>query len=235
MPGSAEIGPYHNSVASDIKKILDETVIFHAPTKVRWDKTRDGSEILFELVYRHPLESEHAKRMRRENGTAHRVSVFPLCTGSSLCAGTFWVSWHESWQKQDSKDFVLLSAGWTLFEGLAGNQDKVQVLRLDWDQRPHAGSRDAGHPHWHFDHELFISAGLDRVEVGEDLVEIPTEDAFGRARKASLGSIHLAMGAWNKDMDHPECWQRTYENDCQKQSDGWVKTLRYLKQQVAGN
>jgi hypothetical protein len=173
--------------------------------------------------------------MRREGGQIHRVSVFPVSTPSSSYLGTFWISWHETWLKQNSTDYVLLNAGWTLFEGLPGDQDKVQVLRVDWDQLPHGGSKRAGHPHWHFDHELFISAKPDKVEVAPGLVEVTTDTAFAMARQASMGFIHLAMGAWNKGKDHPKCWQRTYQEDCQQLRDWCVKTLRYLKEQVGGS
>jgi hypothetical protein len=232
MPGRGEIGPYHNNVASDVKEILGEVVTFHPPNEANWYNVRDDSEVEFELVPRDPAQSEPATRMRREDSKTHRVRVFPLCTHSSSYVGTFWVSWYEAWLKQNSSNFVLLNAGWTLLEGLPGNQDKAQVLRVDWDQLPHKRSKRAGHPHWHFDHELFISAEPDKVEVAPGLVEVYTDDPFAMERWASVGFIHLAMGAWNKNTDHPECWQRTYEDDCQQLRDWCVKTLRYLKEQV---
>jgi len=234
MPGRGQIAPYHNDVVAEINRILGETVTFFPPNSERWDMARYGSQVTFELVYQDTVISEHAMRMRREDSVSHRVSVFPLRTRYSPYAGTFWVSWHEAWQKKESTDFVLLSTGWTLFEGLAGNQDKIQVLRLDWDQRPHAGSYNAGHPHWHFDHELFISAEPDNIEVAPGLVQIATDTGTGMSRQASIGFVHLAMGAWNSDMDHPDCWQRTYEDDCRNLRDWCVKTLIYLKEQVGG-
>jgi len=229
MPGRGEIEPYHNGVACEVRTVIDARVTFHTPYKGEWYKVRDGCEVEFELVPVDTVKSEVARRMRR------RVCVFPLSTPSSLRLCTFWVSWHETWLKQDSTNYVLLNAGWTLFEGLPGNQDKAQVLRVDWDQLPHKGSKRAGHPHWHFDHELFISAEPDKVEVAPGLVEVYTDDPFSMERWASVGFIHLAMGAWNKNTDHPECWQRTYEDDCQQLRDWCVKTLRYLKEQVGGS
>ena len=200
MPGRGKIGPYHNNVASDIKKILGEAVIFHPPNRVEWDKIRDGCEVEFELVPRDIVKSEPAMRIRREDSKTHRVSVFPLRIRSSCRVGTFWVSWYDSWLKQDSSNFVLLNAGWTMFEGLSGNQDKTQVLRVDWDQLPRRGSKRAGHPHWHFDHELFIPPEPDTP----GLVEVSPVDSFETDKWTSVGFIHLAMGAWNKDMNHPE-------------------------------
>jgi hypothetical protein len=228
MPGRGKIRPYHNNVASDVKEILGETVTFHPPDEAKWYKADDGSEVEFELVPVDTVRSEVARRMRQ----MHRVYVFPLSTPLSLRLWTFWVSWHETWLKEDSTNYVLLNAGWTLFEGMPGDREKAQVLRLDWDQLPHRRSQRAGHPHWHFDHELFIVAEPDKVQVAPGLVEVHTDEPFPMARQASVGFIHLAMGAWNKDMDHPECWQRTYENDCRQLRDWCVKTLRYLKEQV---
>ena len=222
MPGRGEIEPYHNGVACEVRTVIDARVTFRTPVPAKWYKVRDGCEVEFELVPVDTVKSEVARRMRR------RVFVFPLSTPSSLHLCTFWVSWHETWKKQDSTNYVLLNAGWTLFEGLSGNPDKAQVLRVDWDQLPHKGSQNAGHPHWHFDHELFIPAEPDTP----GLVEVSKDDAFAMARGASVGFVHLAMGAWNKDMDHPKCWQRTYEDDCQQLRDWCVKTLRYLKEQV---
>ena len=203
---------------------------FRTPVPAKWYKVCDGCEVEFELLPVDTVKSEVARRIRREDGQIHRVYVFPLSTPSSSRLCTFWVSWHETWLKQDSTNYVLLNAGWTLFKGLPGNLDKAQVLRVDWDQLPHKGSPNAGHPHWHFDHELFIPAESDTP----CLVEVSTDDAFAMAGGASVGFVHLAMGAWNKDMVHPECWQRTYENDCQQLHDWCVKTLRYLKEQVGG-
>ncbi len=235
MPGRGKIEPYHNGVACEVGTVIDARVTFRTPVPAKWYKVCDGCEVEFELVPRDPAKSEPATRMRREDSKTHKVFVFPLCNPSSPYVGTFWVSWHEAWLKQDSTNYVLLNSGWTLFEGLRGNPDKAQVLRVDWDQSHHRRSKCAGHPHWHFDHELFIRAEPDKVEVAPGLVEVSTDDAFAMAGGASVGFVHLAMGAWNKDMDHPECWQRTYEDDCQQLRDWCTKTLRYLKEQVGGS
>ena len=230
MPGWGTIGTYHNNVASDVRAVLGRRVQFYSDVSGRG--IRQGAEVGFELMYENVVESERALRVRREDGRPHRVWVFRLCTQSSLRVGTFWVSWHETWRKENPTNFVLLSAGWTVFEGLPGSKEKVQVLRVDWDQLPHRGGKEAGHPHWHFDHEVFISAELAGVAVAPDLVEIPSDAESRMRRRTSVGSIHLAMGAWNGGMDHPQCWQRTYGCDCEQLRDWCVKTLRYLKEQI---
>lgn len=233
MLGRGEIGAYHNGIASHVRKILGVRVSFHPPNQANWYKVPDEHEVGFELIPENHLERETAQRGRGEDSTAQRVFVLPLCTRSSACAGTFWVSWHETWRKKKgSESFILLNSGWTLFEGQPSDPRKFQVLRVDWDQLPHKGSPQAGHPHWHFDDDLFISAEPDKVEVAPGLVRTATDTAPAMPRKASVGFIHLAMGAWNKDMDHPGCWQRNCD-DCQQLRDWCVKTLRYLKEQVA--
>lgn len=232
MPGSGEIGPYHNGVAREVRKVIDAHVKFYPGPQAKWCNVDDGCEVEFELIPTDLVEAEVAKRMRRKDGPIHRVHVFRLSTPSSSRPCTFWVSWHETWIKEDSTNYVLLNAGWTLFEGLAGNPDKAQVLRADWDQLEHRRSKRAGHPHWHFDHELFIRSEPDKVKVGRGLVKVATDDAFAMGGGTSVGFVHLAMGAWKGDMDHPECWQRTYEDDCQQLCDWCIKTLRYLKEQV---
>ena len=235
MPGRGDIRPYHNKVASDVTEILGEAVTFYPSDDEEWYKVRDGSGVEFDLVPADPVKSELATRMRRESGQSYKVSVFSLSTPSSSYLGTFWVSWHESWSKENSANYLLVNAGWTLFEGVPGNQDKNQVLRVDWDQLPHRRSNRAGHPHWHFDHELFISGELDKIEIAPGLVEVTAESPFTMAKQASVGFIHLAMGAWNEHTNHPECWQRTYEDDCQRLRDWCIKTLKYLKDQVGGS
>lgn len=235
MAGRGQIGPYHKNVASDVEAILGKCVTFRTANEARWHKVRDGSEVEFELAPVQAVQSEVAVRKRREDRPLHRVSVFPLYTPASLRVGTFWVGWHETWLKQDSVNYLLLNAGWTLFEGLPGNEDKDQVLRVDWDQLPHRGSNRAGQPHWHFDHHLFISVEPDKVQVAPGLVEVNTTGVSAATGAGSVGSIHLAMGTWNRDIPHPKCWQRTYEDDCRQLRDWCVKTLKYLKEQVAGS
>ncbi len=235
MPGQGQIGSYHNDVVADVQGILNVRVTFRPLDNGDWYKVRDGTEVEFDLVSVDPVKSETATRMRRGESRTHRVSVFPLSARLSSSVGTFWASWHETWSKQDSKSFVLLNAGWTLFEGLSGNPDKVQVLRVDWDQLSNRGSDQAGHPHWHFDHELFFSEVQEKIEVAQGLVEVSPESSFSIGKQASVGFIHLAMGAWNSNIDHPECWQRTYEGDCRLLRDWCIKTLMYLKGQVGGS
>lgn len=235
MPGRGKIGPYHNNVASDVEKIIGEGVTFYPSSDQGWDRVCGGPQVEFELVPQDPVRSERAMRMRGKDSRIRRVSVFPLCTHSNSRVGTFWVSWYEAWRKQDSSNFILLNAAWTLFKGLPGDQDKTQVLRAEWDQLPHRGSKRAGHPHWHFDHDLFISAEPGKIKVKPDLVEISSDEPFAMKRWTSVGFIHLAMGTWNQGKNHPECWQRTCEDDCRQLRDWCVKTLLYLKEQIAGS
>jgi len=238
MLGSGEIRTYHNNVASDVRGILGKDVTFRALGTENWHKVPEGQEIAFELIPIDQRERETAFRGRGEDAMTQRVFVLPLCTRSHICAGIFWVSWHETWQKEKkkgSRKFILLNSGWTLFEGQPGDPRKGQILRVDWDQLPHKGSPQAGHPHWHFDDDVFISAEPPRVDLAPGLVRTGTDTAPGMPRKASMGFIHLAMGAWNKGMDHPGCWQRTYKGDCQQLRDWCWKTLKYLKEQVGGS
>ncbi len=232
MPGQEEITAYHRSVTAEVKRALGVPTTIRSLDRRDWHHARPGTTLECELL---PVDKKYCEiALRGREGRYHRVFVYPLNEEPTSFVGTFWVSWHESWCKQNPEEFALLNAGWTLFEGLSGNQDKNQVLRADWDQLPHKGSKHAGHPHWHFDHWLFISAEPAKVEVRPGLVEVATDTAFSTAKQASVGFIHLAMGAWNGDVGHPQCWQRTYQDDCQQLCDWCVKTLTYLKDQVGG-
>jgi hypothetical protein len=134
MLGRGEIEAYHSNVTSDVRKVLGKRVTFLRSDKEKWYEVPEGHEVKFGLIPINHLERETAQRGRGEDVTTQRVFVLPLCTRSSACAGTFWVSWHETWQKEKkkgSKSFILLSSGWTLFEGLPGDPRKFQVLRVD--------------------------------------------------------------------------------------------------------
>jgi hypothetical protein len=229
MPEREHITAYHNFVADDVRRILSVRTKFHSPDN--WAVAPRGAQLMSELV---PADNLHAvMAMKSRQRKPHKVFVFPLNPGVSLAAGAFWASWHEKWRKLDSKEFVLLDAGWTLFEGLVGDQYKTQVLRADWDQLLNEkGSKHAGQPHWHFDDEIFCSAGQANVEVGPGLIEVQGGSAPSNLRAPSVGFIHLAMGTWKSGADHPECWQRDYMDDCQLLRDWCVKTLRYLRDQV---
>lgn len=235
MFGRGEIKAYHNDVISDVREVIGKRVTFIPPDERKWHRVPADREVKFELIPEDCLERETAQRGRGEDSKDQRVFVLPLCARLSTCGGGFWVSWHETWRKKGEGGFILLNSGWTLFEGQSGDPQKYQVLRADWDQLPHKGSLQAGHPHWHFDDDLFISAGPATVEVAPGLFQTTTGTASEVPRKASMGSIHLAMGAWNTDTDHPGCWQRTYEDDCQQLRDWCKKTLKYLKEQVGGS
>lgn len=236
MPDRGQIDAYYNDVVQDAKDVFGVPVAFRAILRENWYKIRTGGEIPFDLVPLDPLRSETAVTARRRDKTRHRVYVFPLCDVSSACIGTFWVSWHETWQKRtgNSGAFVLLSAGWTLFEGLCGSENKTQVVRVDWDQLPYRGQARAGHPHWHFDHELFLTPECAEEEVRPGLVQVMPTPIGSVGKRTSIGFIHLAMGAWKEGMGHPECWQRDYGGDCAQLRDWCIKTLVYLKEQIAG-
>lgn len=228
MPDQKQIAAYHKRVAADVRRILNICIKFQLSD--RWAKARNGAELVAELQPEDCVSTEIALRGRQ--GKEHRVFVFPLNQGSDSLLGTFWVSWYENWRKQNSGDFVLLNAGWTMFEGLPGNQDKIQVLRADWDQLQHEkGSKDAGQPHWHFDHDIFLAMEQERIEVGNELIELTEAIPDPSGEAASVGSIHLAMGAWNDGVEHPQCWQRSCD-DCDRLRDWCIKTLLYLKDQV---
>jgi len=215
--------------------VIFRSVICRSLKDVAWAKLGNGAQVDFELIPKDPIAGEAAQRMRRQGKPQHRVSVFPLNAESKSHVGDFWVSWHEAWKKRESQRFSLLNAGWTLFEGPRGNEDKTQVLRVDWDQPPHTGDVHAGHPHWHFDHEVFLSLVEEEVEIAPGLVEVTGAGGPSAGRQESVSHIHLAMGAWNSGADHPECWQRTYDEDCGQLYDWCTKTLEYLKDQVGGS
>lgn len=235
MPGSGKIGSYHNRVAEKMKEIFNERVRFYSPEVQRWEDVCEGSHVNFDLCYYDQIRADTALRRCRENSRSNWVCVFPLCSSSNSYSSRFWISWHETWLKENSSNYILLNSGWTLFSGLQGNQEKNQILRVEWDQLPYQGNERAGHPHWHFDHELSIPIQLERIKVvSDDLTEI-IETPYEEDPLVSVGFIHLAMGAWNASEEHPKCWQRNYGNDCRQLQDWCIKTLKYLKEQVAGN
>ena len=222
----------HNKIAADLGPIFSRQLAFLPANTGEWHKARTGTELQFALV---PAKGEIDESALRMMGGSRRVSVFPLNLEATSRLGVFWASWHETWRKESQKTFLLLSAGWTVFVGPEGSRDKVQVLRAEWDQLPHKGSKEAGHPHWHFDHEVFLSVTGEMSEVAPALVEVTRDRAGVQAAATTISYIHLAMGAWNGREANPECWQRTYEGECGQLRDWCIKTLRYLKGQLDGN
>lgn len=229
MPGFGAINAYHNKVAEAIGQVLRVRVkILETPGQGTWKNCREGTEISFNLEWFDIVRSETARRIR---GGRPTVPVFPLNNDLRESSG-FWVSWHETWKKHSATDFALLTAGWTLFKGEAGIIEKDQILRVDWDQLKHRRSPQAGHPHWHFDHEIFSQVN----ELREEDEFIDLENAMATLDSEpgsnSMGFIHLAMGAWDSKKNNPECWQRTYEDQCKNLKDWCIKTLEYLQGQI---
>lgn len=232
MPASSQIGPYHNYTASAMGKILNTSIKIGSET-IEWTKVKRGSKIRFELFPNEGIKPVIALIQSHEDSSIHRVHVFPLNVIPKKCVGTFWVSWHELWSKEDDKNYNLLDAGWTLFEGVPENENITPILRVDWDQFPRKGSEHAGHPHWHVERDISMSNEQAKIKQGSDLIEVSMNGAYTN-RPISLGFIHLAMGAWNAKQEHPKCWQRNYEDDCKQLSDWCIKTLKYLNEQICG-
>ncbi len=236
MPGEGQICALHEEMAKGMKEAFCSAVVIR-PNPQNWRKTLPPREINFELDSKSLVDAVRARRNRGGQFGVHRVTVFPLLTGFSPDIEQYWVSWHEGWRKNDDKTYILLTASWTLFRGYLAEEEKRQILRADWDQLPDCGSGDAGQPHWHFDQPVFAYA----VETGAQsgaLLEfdaghggIHAVSAVSKSVSGRIGSVHLAMGAWDRTKDCPGCWQRSYSDDCGELLDWCMMTLQYLQGQ----
>jgi len=145
----------------------------------------------------------------------------------------WWIGWSEQWHPrtatQRQNQFAFHSAGWRLYCTGKNNNDTL-LVRAEWD-RPNAVG--AAQPHWHFHHRQrmdvtgLLQGGNVSTDVQDDspLTASPDKDV-------DTTRIHLGMGGWCNDSQHPKCWQFPL-GDVQKTVSGWaIATLKYMQSQV---
>jgi hypothetical protein len=92
-----------------------------------------------------------------------------------------------------------------------------------------------GQPHWHVDRAIPVSSDVGATSgiatsAGEIAPLFTDVLVTSNTPVLRMGGVHLAMAAWERQ-EHPKCWQRTYEGQCNQVLDWATKTLRYLKNQ----
>jgi hypothetical protein len=227
MMKPTEIRLLHRSLEKEIRAALEFAKLGIGQPLVGgdWSNAAVESRVVFELLYEGTHQQQTAQRER-----GGRCSVFALHANNAADAlrSRYWVSWFEEWQvKVARQDLELCTAGWSVFAG-PPNQEMQQIIRAEWDQLPITGSQRSGQPHWHVDrYPQLETQAYDTTTVaapGDATLMIASTVDGAQA----LAGLHLAMGAWNGKLDHPECWQRLASK-----TDGlltWgIKTLEYLK------
>ena len=234
--GPADVKELHRAVGRDSAQILGYKVSVNSFVSLDWENAAVGAECKFELLPENRAQVEIALRGKRKR----RVVVLPLFGADrtdSSAGHCHWVSWHERWGKSGPTAFSLLTASWTVFRGIASYPDKMQLVRLDWDQLCNtARSADAGQPHWHFDQPLPVPPLPIGAPGSTALQEYPpiqvgaTGGGGDAALSIEIDYMHLSMGAWDETKPNPECWQRD--------AHGWpdirlwaIRSLEYIQAQ----
>jgi hypothetical protein len=212
--GPADVKELHKAVGRESSRILGNKVSVESLAPRDWESAAVGAECEFELVPVNKAQGEIALRGRGRR----RVSVIPLfgADRTDFSAGhCYWVSWYERWKKPGPTAFSLLTASWAVFRGIASYQDKMQLVRVDWDQLcNNVGSLEAGQPHWHFDQALPVDLRPIGAPGSAALQEYPpshvgaTGGGGDAALSIEIGYMHLAMGTWDERQPNPKCWQR---------------------------
>ena len=249
MPIHQDIGELHRKLSIKASGVLDQQVAIRpVPSHMKyWERLRAGSKLPFELLPHHKgTPWETALRARGGRQPSGRVNVFSLCGVTSAdgvdTRAQAWVAWYERWTVVARREFELLTAGWTVFWGLPGEENKIQVLRADWDQIKYTGefAESIGQPHWHVDQPVVADGGGIRYWSGpspnipgelpprviHDEAVAPTDASAVRAPE--IRGLHLAMATWER-AEHPLCWQRAYEGQCEDLFDWASKTLLYVR------
>ena len=228
----SEIQLLHTSLAIKVRDILEfaKLNISQPQGGGDWRKAAFGSSVVFELLYAETYQEQTA---RRDMGGSYSVfALHPECAGDAL-SSRYWVGWFEEWQVRAARqDLGLRTAAWSVFAG-PPNQQKQQIIRAEWDQLPSTGRTLSGQPHWHVDRFPPIQTAVYEPAPVVAPVETNLLLVCGANGASELGRLHLAMGAWNGQQKHPECWQR-----CAKKPEDVVtwgaRTLQYLQSEFRG-
>jgi hypothetical protein len=229
--GPGEIKQLHTAMVKESNRLL-ETKVCVNPSRRDWESLRPSKEITFELFPANFVDGETARRGR----LGRPVTVLPLFRPGTDAAPSYWVSWYEKWQKLTQPGFTLLTASWTVYRGIR-TQDKAQLVRADWDQLSNMPPNcAAGQPHWHLDQPVIVSNDKSNDAPSSALREMQPLRVGAPAMVSldaegiTVNHIHLAMGAWNPDSPHPQCWQRGARNWTEVR-DWAIRTLEYLQGQ----
>lgn len=202
MPSTSDIIGLHKSLEDEFKTdaLLGQMTRIRDVNTPTWQRKDFNGDIGFEL---YPLGAP-------EYGLTdfnQKVAVFPLAeqvTGGALkevvpltTAPTVWVSWFEHWRKMPTGDFALVTAKWMVFWGEVGDEEKVQIVRAEWDQTTFLENSNspAAQPHWHVDRDLELTEAtastLELEEIGGGYV----------SRRVTIQDVHLAMGGWSNAVE----------------------------------
>jgi hypothetical protein len=213
-----------------------DVTVRHETGTTNWHKAAPETNVRFELQ---PSNMEFGETALGP-GPKARVHVFPLHPApSSPSSATVpppvahaWVSWFEAWKKVRNTDFALVSAGWSVFWGFRG-QDKIRVLRAEWDPPQPDSPSNYPQPHWHVDaraapQTMVPSPGA--IGAAPALEELAVPGSGPRlSGTIDISRVHLGMGGWDNDSLAPACWQRTFSGDCNDLRIWSLNTLLYLQ------
>lgn len=200
MPSTSDIIALHKTLEDEFKTdaMLGQLTRIRDVNKPTWQRKDFIGDVGFEL---YPLGAP-------EYGLTdfkQKVAVFPLAqqlTGGALkevvpltAASTVWVSWFEHWRKLPTEAFALVTAKWMVFWGEIGDEEKVQIVRAEWDQTTFLENSNspAAQPHWHVDRDLELAEMASNTSALEPI-------GPGISRRVTIQDVHLAMGGWSNEV-----------------------------------
>jgi hypothetical protein len=167
-----------------------------------WTRLGFQGRIIFEL-YVSPDAGTHQEFSKVDSRRAPIIQLFESEDAAGEC---IWVSWREEWEKGQREDpYELRNAGLTFYFGRPFNVES-KLFRAEWAGERNA-PKNAAHPHWHFDYEVYGSG-------------------------IAVNDIHFGMASWI-GASSPECWQR-FPNKPEDVSNWAGRILEYSRSQLVG-
>jgi len=225
---AGEIDGFHAELEKGVKAVLGARVKIR--TNISWTSSNFRGDFPFELWSTHPVEFALSRGRkvsvvalpRSDDGQNHRPD---LGTSPSLRA---WVTWHEEWRKNPDDSFSLLTAAWTVFWGIQGDGNKMQVLRAEWDQKNDVPAN----PHWHVDPTLQVSPlpGEPPLILQALKPVSPSAGAAMAGEGLTIDRSHLGMGGWEHQSPNPS-WRHPSLHNTEPLCLWAVRTLEHLSSQ----
>ena len=218
MATSQEIKSIHRKLTTKLGRKFKIFLSLEPPKIVAWKKVSKGTVISFNIFSKDDFQPTDFA-IRKRGG---RCPVFPVKPFDEFGKG-LWAGWQEEWVCQGGDHFDLKGAGWTFFWDIMGKDEKIQILRAEWDQINFQGGH-APQPHWHVDTEFMIpfqktksnhtyliegSSELEEISISVEHSTLEELQPPFHLQDVYISGMHLGMGGWQNQSSHPACWQRS--------------------------
>ncbi len=146
---ASKVTGLHGRISRAVTKHLGYPVTIKEVTPGNWRQFSPGRRVDFQAF----ADLRQSDRAADVHGNSRHVITLSGPPFPVLDSGP-WASWYEEWRAEGGRRFSFLTATWTFFYGLPGQQRmKRQLFRGEWRKFAASGDQFA-HPHWHFDFQL---------------------------------------------------------------------------------